>query len=465
MMDIYKLLNNKNKILLYGDLIIDLYTEVKSNRISSECDIPVYERCNDDNKYMLGGAANVLNNLLNFNIQTHLISIVENKYIDTIINSTNLIGIKDDNYKNIIKQRFFSRTHHCFRIDDKNDYKMNKEVITLFKNKIQEILSNYDMVIISDYNTGIVHEEVVTYLIDSCNKLNIKTLIDPKNNYNMYVNCSIIKPNKQDAELFVNFKINSIEDAIKAGNAFLQKLNAEICIITMGSDGCIYIKKNYETEHIKCEMNENSHVLDVTGAGDTFVSGICLGLLHNLNINEICKLCNIFCSDVIQRKYVSVVNIYNVLLKHNAVISDINDCITLKKYLKNKKVIFTSGCFDILHDGHIHTLKNAKKLGDTLIVALNTDSSIKKLKGNSRPINSLKTRVDILSSIKEIDFIIIFSDETPNSIFEILQPDILVKGGDYSADKIKGIFPGVKEYISIPLIRDISTTKIIERIK
>jgi D-beta-D-heptose 7-phosphate kinase/D-beta-D-heptose 1-phosphate adenosyltransferase len=463
-MNIYNLLNNNNKILLYGDLIIDLYTEVKANRISSECDIPVYERCKHDNKYMLGGAGNVLNNLLNFNIQTHLISIVEDKYIDNIIHSTNLINIKDEKYKNIIKQRFLSHTHHCFRIDDKNDYTMNKEVITLFKNKIKEILSNYDMVIISDYNTGIVNEELVTYLIDICNKLNIKTLIDPKNNYNMYVNCSIIKPNKQDAELFVNFKINSIEDAIKAGNIFLKKLNSEICIITLSSDGCIYVKNN-ESEHIKCVKNENSYILDVTGAGDTFISGICLGLLHNLNINEICKLCNIFCSDVIQRKYVSVVNIYNVLLKYNNIISDINDCSTLKQYLNNKRIVFTSGCFDIIHDGHIHTLKNAKKLGDTLIVALNTDSSIKRLKGDSRPINSLKTRLDVLSSIKDIDFIIIFSEETPNNIFEILQPDILVKGGDYSFDKIKSLFPNVKEYISIPLIDNISTTKIIERIK
>jgi len=463
-MNIYNLLKTNNKILLYGDLIIDLYTEVKANRISSECDIPVYERCKHDNKYMLGGAGNVLNNLLNFNIQTHLISIVEDKYIDNIINSANLIDIRDEKYKNIIKQRFVSHIHQCFRIDDKNDYTMNKEVVNLFKNKIKEILSNYDIVIISDYNTGIVNEEIVTYLIDSCNKLNIKTLIDPKNNYNMYIDCSIIKPNKQDAELFVNFKINSVEDAIKAGNIFLKKLNAEICIITLSSDGCIYVKKD-EYEHIKCVKNENSYILDVTGAGDTFISGICLGLLHNLTMNEICQLCNIFCSDVIQRKYVSVVNIYGVLLKYNNIITDINDCITLKKYLNNKKVVFTSGCFDIIHDGHIHTLKNAKKLGDTLIVALNTDSSIKILKGNSRPINSLKTRLDVLSSIKDIDFIIIFSDETPNNIFEILQPDILVKGGDYSFDKIKSLFPSVKEYISIPLIDNISTTKIIERIK
>lgn len=462
----YNLLNNdKSKILLYGDLIIDLYTEVKANRISSECDIPVYERCNNDNKYILGGAGNVLNNLLNFNIHTHLISIVEDKYIDNIINSTNLIKITDENYKNIIKQRFISHTHQCFRIDDKNYYTMNKEVVTLFKNKIKEILSNYDMVIISDYNTGIVHEEIVTYLIDSCNKLNIKTLIDPKNNYDMYVDCSIIKPNKQDAELFVNFKINSIEDAIKAGNIFLNKLRAEICIITLSSDGCIYITKNNKYEHIKCVKNENSYILDVTGAGDTFISGICLGILHKLNINEICNLCNIFCYDVIQRKCVSVVNIYSILLKYSNIISNLDECIILKKYLNNKKIIFTSGCFDIIHDGHIHTLKHAKKLGDTLIVALNTDSSIKLLKGNSRPINSLKTRLDVLSSIKEIDFIIIFSDETPNNIFEILQPDILVKGGDYSFDKIKTIFPSVKEYTSIPLVDNISTTKIIERIK
>ena len=159
-------------------------------------------------------------------------------------------------------------------------------------------------------------------------------------------------------------------------------------------------------------------------------------------------------------------NIINVCRKKYNIINTIEECIILKKYLKNKKIVFTSGCFDLVHEGHIKCLQECAKLGDILIVALNTDISIKNLKGQERPINNLKTRLKVLSSIKYIDFIITFSDNTPNKILEIIKPNLLVKGGDYSYDQIKKIFPSIhkNQYISIPLIKNISTSKIIEKI-
>ena len=464
MINIYELLKKTGEVLIFGDLIIDSYIEVDTTRISSEYPVPVYEK-SDIESLKMGGAGNVLNNLLQLDIDAKLISIINNKYIDTLINSENIINIEDNTYNNIVKTRYFSNNYHCFRLDNKNNYIISKKTIEKFKSKLKEILHTYKCVIISDYNTGIVIEEIVQFIISECNNLDIPTLIDPKNNYNMYKNCYIIKPNKKDAEKFCNFDINNIDDAYKACDIFMNKLNIKNCIITLSDKGCVFKNKIDESNYIPCETIHKGKFMDVTGAGDTFIAGYFIGILNNLNYQETCHFCNLLCSDVIKRMYVSPVNILNILRKHNNIISDINYCYILKKYLFNKKIIFTAGGFDLIHEGHIDVIKKAKELGDILIVALNTDESIKKLKGNNRPINTLNTRLNVLSSVKYIDFIIVFSEDTPNTIFEIIKPDILVKGGDYSFKTIKTIFPTVKEYVSIPLINNISTTCIINKIK
>ena len=189
-----------------------------------------------------------------------------------------------------------------------------------------------------------------------------------------------------------------------------------------------------------------------------------MGYLNKLFVKDNIKLCNLFCADVIKRKFVSTVDIITIL-KDNYNIFNENNCNLLKKYLLNNNVIFTTGCFDLIHEGHIETLKKAKEMGDILIVALNDDESIKKNKGDNRPINNLQTRLNILSSIKYVDFIIIFSEKTPNNIYNIIEPNILVKGSDYSYEKLKEIFPNLKNYKIINLINNISSTNIIMKIK
>ena len=485
MIDIYQILNNNRykNILVFGDLIVDSYVEVDTQRISSEFPIPVYEKHNNK-KINLGGAGNVLNNLKEFGCNPILISIVDKNYENKLIDTSNLINIEDSEYKNSVKTRYYSNNYQCFRLDDKLSYTMSNETIEKFKKKFNEILDNkrvFEYVIISDYNTGIINPELTKYLIELCNKNNVKTLVDPKNYYDIYKNCTVIKPNKNDAEKFCNFKINSIEDAYRACDIFIEKLNVQLCIITLSEKGSVYKSKFGKKDHIPCPIIDDEHLLDVTGAGDTFISTFTV-VLDYLDYTDCCKLCNIFCNDVIKKQHVSPPNLFNVLKENFNIIDftkdeklksslnslqkvDNNNCSVLKRYLGNSKLIFTSGCFDLVHEGHIDVLRKAKSLGGILIVALNSDESITRLKGEGRPINNLDTRLSVLSAIKYIDFIIIFSEETPNHIFEILEPDILVKGGDYSYDVIKKIFPKVKMYESVPLINNISSTNIINKIQ
>ena len=240
-----------------------------------------------------------------------------------------------------------------------------------------------------------------------------------KNKYMLYKNCTIIKPNKKDAEHICNFSIKNIKDAYKACDIIVKKLNSKICIITLSEMGCVVVDNNNNTTHIPCTKIVKGQIMDVTGAGDTFISGLTLCLLHSIEIQKACEISNILCSDVVKRKQVSCVNLLDILLQYNNVITDTNNCYVLQKYLTNKKIIFTTGCFDLLHEGHIQVLKKAKELGDFLIVALNNDSSIKRLKGSNRPINNLSTRLAILSAIKYIDFIMTLYDP-PSVIVELL---------------------------------------------
>ena len=463
-MNFYNLLSSKDKVLVFGDFIIDRYNKINSERISSETPIPIYQRKNNViNK--LGGAGNVFNNLLNFNINVKILTIVNNEYIDTLISNKYLINVKDNNYKNIIKTRYISNNYQCFRLDDSYEYIMTREVIDSFKDIINNIISQYKVVIISDYNTGIVNDEITKYLIDKCNKLNIITIADPKNKYILYKNCKIIKPNKNDAEKICNFKIKNVEDALKSAEKISYLLNIETCIITLAENGCVVKSKNI-LKHVPCITNKHNIVMDVTGAGDTFIASMTLFILSNNNFVKMCSLCNIMCSDVIKRNFVSNVNMLYILKKYNNIIRNKQNCYILKKYIVDKKLVFTTGCFDLIHEGHIEVLKKSKEMGDILIVALNDDNSIKRLKGPNRPINNLTTRLAVLSSIKYIDFIVIFSDDSPNDIYNIFNPDLLVKGGDYSFDTIKKIFPKIekKSFITIPTINNNSSTNIINQI-
>ena len=455
--------NNDGNILVYGDIVIDEFKKTTTNRLSSEHPIPVFEDLPETIK-SLGGAGNVFMNILSFNQKCSILTILEEKYGKMVNQPENVINMEDEDYKNIKKTRYYCQNKQTVRIDSVNNYSMKETVIEKFKRKIDEIISDYNVIIISDYNTGIVHSEITQYLINAANKLDIKTIVDPKNTYNQYKNCTIIKSNRKDAEKFSKRTIENEEDAYFACEMFMKELNADECIITLSENGCVYMNKKKEKVAVDAIIDNTYDIKDVTGAGDTFISTFAMGILRNMKIYDNLYLCNLFCSDVIKRNYVTPVDMLDILKQSNNVFYEA-DCHLLKPFLKNKKVVFTTGCFDILHEGHIETFKVGKGLGNIFIVALNDDNSIRMLKGNNRPINNLHTRLTILSSIKYIDFIIIFSGETPNEIFNLLEPNILVKGDDYSFEKIKEIFPNVKEFISIPRVNNIDTTSIINKIK
>jgi len=457
-------------IIIVGDIILDIYYNSICNRLAPEANIPVFNT--KDITYKLGGSANIALNLSKLNINVYLISVSGeddyNKKIFEILDNNNISHfiITDKNRKTTIKNRIISNNiiNTRFDIEDTDDINNDLEIIIL--NKIKELNSKnkIDGIILSDYNKGVITELNSQNIIEYSNNNNILTFIDPKiNNINKYKNCTIFKPNMLESSL-ISDKNNINEKIIDIFN----KINCKIVVITLGKDGMIY----YEGKDIiTIKENRLYNCIDPTGAGDIVISVLSYYFIKSNNIDLSVKISNYIASKSIEYIGNYCLNINDInefeikdLNIFSKKILNISDLESFNKYYLGKKVIFTNGCFDIIHIAHLKLLKYSKSLGDILIVGLNSDDSIKKNKGNSRPINKEQDRIDFLLHLDFIDHVILFNEDTPLNIISIIKPEIIVKGGDYTKDNIVG-----KEYcknvIIFNYINNKSTTNIINQIK
>jgi D-beta-D-heptose 7-phosphate kinase/D-beta-D-heptose 1-phosphate adenosyltransferase len=452
--------------VIVGDIMIDInyISEVKRN--APEADIPIYNIL--EVHYKLGGASNVANNLNNLDKNTILLSIVGNdhyaektKCLLDEKNIKNMLFIDNDR-KTTQKHRIFlnDKLHVRYDIEDTNDISVD------FSDKLFEYISsveNLESIIISDYDKGLITDSLCKRIIKYSNEKNILTFIDPKiKNCSKYSGCFLFKPNQHEAEIISNeTTTDNILTKIK------HIINCNNILLTRGSEGMILNDNNNKIQHDRIVK-----LVDVTGAGDivmavlvysykkyndlllsskiaNYVAGKSVGYIGNYEISE----------NDINEYFISV----EQTLTFDKIIFD-NEHNKINLLSKNKNIVFTNGCFDILHSAHIELLKFAKSQGDILVVGLNSDESIKRLKGDKRPINDIYERSKILSLFDFIDFIIVFNDDTPLNIIKLLKPDILVKGSDYNMENIVGK-EVVKNIIFFNLIKNKSSTRIINKIK
>jgi D-beta-D-heptose 7-phosphate kinase/D-beta-D-heptose 1-phosphate adenosyltransferase len=451
-------------ILIIGDIMLDINNNSKIVKNAPEMDIPIYTNINTN--YILGGASNVAQNLKNLGTNVEIISVIGNDIIGSKIkNLFNNKQIKhklfiDKDRKTCSKNRIFVNNKLCVRYDIEsiNDVSkgLEKKIINYIVGKdIEEI----DAIIISDYAKGLITEHLSTSIIDFANKNNIPTFVDPKiKEYTKYRNCFLIKPNLLEAKNISEQQC--VENILKI---IKNKINCENILLTLGDEGMI-LNTNYN----KIEHSNAIDVVDVTGAGDTVLSILVYTYLKIGDLLEASRIAN-----YVGGKSVGVIGNYSVTLDD---INEYNDNIYLDKIIYDneidkieklttkKNIVFTNGCFDILHSAHIELLKFAKKSGDILIVGLNSDNSIKRLKGETRPINDINERAKILSLFDFVDYIIIFEDDSPLNIIKTLKPNILVKGSDYTIDNIVGK-EYVKNVILFNFIQNKSSTHVINKIK
>jgi len=418
--------------------MLDEYLYGSVNRVSPEAPVPVFDY--EGFKSYLGGAANVASNLSTLGSKVGILSITgKDETYETVKNLLIEKGIKnhlisDKKIKTIKKTRIVANGHQLLRLDKELDFDIKEKNYIDLKNKYEKILSPYDVVIFSDYNKGVLRD--VKDLI-SLGKSKTKIIVvDPKGNcFKKYNGADIITPNlKEFTDIVGTFKDEKelIQKAIelKESNEFKNLL------ITRSERGMTLINSNNDvTNYLASEKT----VYDVTGAGDTVIASLSACLSSQISIEDSVKISNIAAGIVVSKSGTSSITIEE-LNNNNSNIYTSSNLDILKKILKTNcnNVVFTNGCFDILHPGHIKSLRQAAGLGDILVVGLNSDNSVKRLKGSNRPVNNEDTRSEVLSNLSFVDYVIIFDEDDPLSIIKAIKPDILAKGRDYSKEKVVG---------------------------
>ena len=468
-MNLYHL--KKAKILIAGDIILDEYLKGSVTRVSPEAPVPVLKPGQRDLR--LGGASNVAANAKALGSRVELIGVTgkdtASRELKDLLKSKSIkSSLVSSNKITVSKTRLSSGQQQLLRLDLEESFTKEEWLSTkkLFSNK----LKNFNAVILSDYGKGTLLD--IPFLIKESKKRKIPVFIDPKgNNFKKYKGAYIITPNLQEFSAEVG-GISSEQDLNNKAKQLMRRLSLEALLITRGQEGITLFQKNKGKVNRSDFPTEAKDVFDVSGAGDTVIASLASAKASGMTLEDSVKFSNVAAGIVISKSGTASPSLAELRLSLNTEGSIISNK-ELKELVKeakddSKKIVFTNGCFDLLHLGHITYLKEAKNLGDRLIVALNSDSSVKKLKGNNRPLNNLKQRALQISSLDCVDWVTSFSEDTPLKLIKQLEPDVLVKGKDY---KVKDIV-GSKEVLSsggqvktIKLVKGFSTSDLIKKIK
>ena len=464
---------SKSNILVFGDVMLDRYVSGSVDRVSPEAPVPVLKPIKEEIR--LGGAANVALNLSSLGSKVSLIGISgkdsSSAQISNLLKENKIKNeIVKSNLPTITKLRLLSSKQQLLRVDNEEEF--TKEDWNSAKKRFDKsiALNSNNLLIISDYGKGTLQD--IPGLIKKAKKSKKIVLVDPKgNNFSKYKGADVITPNFSEFIGEVGAVKSEREITAKA-KSLIKSLKLGALLVTRGPEGMTLFNKE-KGKVVRSDFpTQAQEVFDVSGAGDTVIASVAAALSTGLDMTSAVKLANVAAGIVVGKSGTATASISEIEPHFTGedLVFSLKEAkkhsVMLRK--NGKKVVFTNGCFDILHAGHVHYLEQAKELGDELVVGLNSDSSVKTLKGPSRPINNLEQRAKVLSSLKCVDRIVSFADETPIKLIKEIKPDVLVKGGDY---KVKDVV-GHKEIRSwggevkiIPLVPGLSTTNIIKKLK
>ncbi|MGH1537737.1 MAG: bifunctional D-glycero-beta-D-manno-heptose-7-phosphate kinase/D-glycero-beta-D-manno-heptose 1-phosphate adenylyltransferase HldE [Gammaproteobacteria bacterium] len=462
----------KTSILVVGDLMLDRYWNGDTQRISPEAPVPIVLINGFEERP--GGAGNVSRSITALGGHCSLIALLgdddEACRLEKLLQEENveLNIVKDNSAKTVAKLRVLSRNQQLIRLDFEDNF--SKQYVDQLTSKLSSEVERYNALILSDYNKGAL--ENISEIIKKANSMNVDIFVDPKgNDFSKYKNVTAITPNQSEFISVVG-EISSEEELSVKGVNLLNDLNLTALIITRSEKGVTLIERSGETTHFSARAKE---VFDVTGAGDTFISVLAASYSAGSSFSDAVYIANAAASVVVGKLGAATVTkneIENELNKSSHALGKnlsqkelVNKISSLRK--EGKKIVMTNGCFDILHPGHVDYLTKARQLGDVLIVALNSDSSVKNIKGESRPINNLTDRMAVLSGLQSVDWLVMFEEDTPEELIKTVMPDILVKGGDYLAKEVVGgkcVIENGGEVKIIDFLQSYSTTGLISRI-
>jgi len=469
-----KIREKKPNIAVIGDLMIDHYIWGRCERISPEAPVQVVEVNKESS--VLGGAGNVINNLLSLDASVSVYSVLGNDdnalFVEGLlrrVNATCEAVIKQDQRTTSKKSRVIASNQQIIRFDDesKNDISLRSQYELL--EELSKNIFSYDAILLSDYGKGVLTTTLTQDIIQLAKAHNKPVLIDPKGaDYSKYKGATLLTPNKKEASLATKIEIVDDDSLLEAGTKLKNKIELEYAIITLSEDGIAIFD-----DGIHIIPTVAREVYDVTGAGDTVLASLGVAIASGLDIDHACEFANKAAAVVVAKVGSATVTLNEIeeyehsLNKGQAEskVKDFNAIARIVKRLKSqkRKIVFTNGCFDILHRGHATYLQKAKEQGDILIVGVNSDESIKRLKGEDRPINNLEDRAYLLAALESVDFVVSFYEDTPYELIKVVEPHILVKGADYQGKEVVGS-DIADEVQLIEFVDGKSTSGIIEKI-
>lgn len=472
---IESLRDTKPNILVVGDLMIDHYLWGDCDRISPEAPVQVVNVAKET--AVLGGAGNVVNNLHALGASVSVASVIGQDDIGKeLLMMLKSIGVKTEGLvtqegrKTSKKSRIIASNQQILRYDKESKEDIAEESVDKIVTAIKKDLFLYDMIILSDYGKGVLTPRLCQEIISVAATQKKKVLVDPKGkDYSKYKGAHFLTPNKKEACEATGIDIVDDESLLRAGEWLRQECELELSMITLSEDGiAIFDKRMHKVPTVAKE------VFDVTGAGDTVISSLAYAISSGKDIISAAQFANAAAAVVVGKIGSATATMDEIEAYESAIHQSSSDMhiksrdeivkVVEVSRAKNQRIVFTNGCFDILHLGHVKYLEVAKSFGDILIVGLNADSSVRELKGPERPINPEYDRAYLLAALEVVDYVVIFSEETPHDLIKMIRPDVLVKGGDYEGKEVVGTeFAG--ELKLVDFVDGKSTTRTIERIK
>jgi len=472
-------------VMVVGDFMLDSYIYGDALRISPEAPVPVLRVKNTE--YSCGGAGSVAADMSALGAKAICVGIIGKdrngeilkKMLEEIgADTEGLIELTDR--PTISKQRLIGLAQHrhqqqLFRMDEESTEPLsdvqNENVLKIYK----EFLPRVDIVCLQDHDKGLLNKSLCPELISIAVKANKKIIVDPclTTDYSKYVGVTAVTPNRQETSVAVGFELKNEEDFANAAKKLIEKLKLDVAIITLDKTGA-YLQSKNTGQIIPTRPRD---VYDVTGAGDMVLSTLAIAMAADYDYKTAVQLANIAGGIEVEKfgnKTVSIDEIIDEIISQNQVnIGKVRPIELLIDELnwhrkRNKTVVFTNGCFDVIHTGHIEFLKFCKSHGDIMVLGLNSDASVKEIKGPTRPINNQHDRAAVLAAMEKVDYITIFDESDPLNLIKKIKPDILVKGQDWETKGVIGrefVESSGGKVILAPIIKGKSSTATIEKMK
>ena len=469
------------RVLIVGDLILDRYVTGDVERISPEAPIPLLTAKSSEMR--LGGAGNVAANLLAMEAEVEVVGIVgDDDRGETLLGQLEECGADASGVVRLaerpttLKTRMLGGAQQILRVDWEDRRPLTGDAADQLIARVRERVGRAQALIVSDYGKGVMTSEVTQATIEAARAAGVPVLVDPKGtDYTRYRGATLVTPNRKEAEEALARDLSRLDDIPQAAADLIDLARLDAAVITLGPDGIFFRSTRAGDEPEGRVPALARSVYDVTGAGDTVIAHLALGIADGLGLGDAVRLANRAASIVVGRRGAASVSRHELrtllgerrqgespILKREEL-----PALLAEWRAEGKRIAFTNGCFDIVHAGHVSYLRTARARADVLIVGVNDDASVTRLKGQGRPINPIEDRLAVLAALEMVDAVVAFGEDTPGALVEEITPDVLVKGQDWEGQGVVGrewVEKHGGEVFLAPLVPGRSTTRIAEQL-